>query len=134
MKKFEDVVWTENKENHEKGTIIDALKQRFRTLINGNEKPIDIEDRYELDSCRTLVYEDISEWVIKNKPNNADAAFLVRFHTKENPKYPIMVALMFLEGKNLLLGREYLKKIVYCTFIDEDINKMFDGKESLILK
>jgi hypothetical protein len=132
MKKFEDEVWTER---DKKKSVIESLKEKLDTFISDkNANSISIEDRYEMESCRTLTYEKVMEWIFKNRPENIDSAFLVRFKTKKNPTYPIMVAIMFLEEKHILLGKDYLKKINYCTFLDNELDNLFDGKESVILE
>lgn len=66
MKDFEDEMdWTERKT--EKANFVAQIKERISRFLNGDPKAT-TEDRYELESCRTLELESVSEWIIRNKP------------------------------------------------------------------
>ena len=105
MKKYEDVVWTEKPQ---KRSFKDEIKEKLKRLLNSVE--IEEEDRYELESCKTLTYDSVVSWLMLNKPNNFDAALLHRFKSCKNKKFPLVVSIVYIADDKPLLGREYLKK------------------------
>lgn len=132
MKIFEDEMgWTERKT--EKANFVAQIKERMARFLKGNPKAT-IEDRYELESCRTLELESISEWILRNKKDEYDGALLVRMKDVKISAFPLVVGIMFLHDNKVCLGKENLKKIVHCTYLSEELNDMFEGKESLIIK
>lgn len=132
MKNFEEEMgWTEKRT--EKANFVAQIKERIFRFLNGDPKAT-TEDRYELESCRTLELESVSEWIIHNKNEEYDGALLVRMRETSISKFPIVVGIMFLCGDKVCLGKEHLKKIVHCTYLSEELNNMFEGKESLIIK
>lgn len=132
MKNFEaEMGWTERKT--EKSNFVAQIKERILCFLNGDPKAT-TEDRYELESCHTLEFEAVSEWILRNKNEEYDGALLVRLKEQKMSKFPIVVGIMFLHENKVCLGKEHLKKIVHCTYLSEELNTMFEGKESLIIK
>lgn len=132
MKNFEDEMgWTERKT--EKANFVAQIKERMARFLKGDSKAT-IEDRYELESCRTLELESISEWILRNKKDEYNGALLVRMKDVKISAFPLVVGIMFLHDNKVCLGKENLKKIVHCTYLSEELNDMFEGKESLIIK
>uniref|UniRef100_UPI003FEE386B hypothetical protein n=1 Tax=Alloprevotella sp. TaxID=1872471 RepID=UPI003FEE386B len=132
MKNFEDEMgWTERKT--EKANFVAQIKERMARFLKGDPKAT-VEDRYELESCRTLELESISEWILRNKKEEYDGALLVRMKDVKISTFPFVVGIMFLHDNKVCLGKEHLKKIVHCTYLSEELNDMFEGKESLIIK
>lgn len=132
MKNFEDEMgWTERKT--EKANFVAQIKERMARFLKGDPKAT-IEDRYELESCRTLELESISEWILRNKKDEYNGALLVRMKDVKISAFPLVVGIMFLHDNKVCLGKENLKKIVHCTYLSEELNDMFEGKESLIIK
>ena len=132
MKNFEEEMgWTEKK--IEKANFVAQIKERIFRFLSDDSK-VTAEDRYELESCRTLEYESITEWILRNKKDEYTGALLVRMREKRNSAFPIIVGIMFMQDNKACLGKEHLKKIVHCKYLSEDLNEMFDGKESLIIK
>jgi|GEM_PF-1914741 len=132
MKNFEDEMgWTERKT--EKANFVAQIKERMARFLKGDPKAT-VEDRYELESCRTLELESISEWILRNKKEEYDGALLVRMKDVKISAFPLVVGIMFLHDNKVCLGKENLKKIVHCTYLSEELNDMFEGKESLIIK
>lgn len=133
MKNYEDEMgWTEKK--NEKPDFVAHIKERIVRLLSKNDQQATIEDRYELESCRTLEYESVSEWLLRNKTDEYDGALLVRMRDNRADNFPLVVGIMFLHDNKVCLGKEHLKKIVHCTYLSEELDKMFEGKESLIIK
>ena len=132
MKNFEDEMgWTERKT--EKANFVAQIKERMARFLKGDPKAT-VEDRYELESCRTLELESISEWILRNKKEDYDGALLVRIKHVKISTFPLIVGIMFLHDNKVCLGKEHLKKIVHCTYLSDELNDMFEGKESLIIK
>ena len=132
MKNFEDEMgWTERKT--EKANFVAQIKERMARFLKGDPKAT-VEDRYELESCRTLELESISEWILRNKKEDYDGALLVRMKDGKISTFPLVVGIMFLHDNKVCLGKEHLKKIVHCTYLSDELNDMFEGKESLIIK
>ena len=132
MKNFEDEMgWTERKT--EKANFVAQIKERMARFLKGDPKAT-VEDRYELESCRTLELESISEWILRNKKEDYDGALLVRMKDVKISTFPLIVGIMFLHDNKVCLGKEQLKKIVHCTYLSDELNDMFEGKESLIIK
>lgn len=134
MKEFQDELWVEHPQPAKQSSAIQRIKERIARLGSSNEKGISVEDRYELESVRTLTFESVSAWILKNKTSDYDGAFLVRMRHDVDVKFPITVGIMFLKGKEVALGRDHMKKIIHCTFLDQDLNDSFQGGESVILK
>jgi len=133
MKNYEEEMgWTEKKV--EKNDYVAQIKERLLRLISRKDSQATVEDRYELESCRTLEYENVSEWILRNKKDEYDGALLVRIRDKQPSQFPIIVGIMFLRDNQVCLGKEHNKKIVHCAFLSEELDKLFEGKESLILK
>lgn len=133
MKNFEsEMGWTERKV--EKQDLIAQIKERIINLLSKKDAQVSVEDKYELESCRTLEYEMITDWILRNKTENYDAALLVRFRKKQASQFPIVVGIMFLHDNQVCFGKEHNKKIVHCTYLSDELDKLFEGKESLILK
>lgn len=134
MKRFEDEMsWTERQEKSSK-SILEFIKERIVSVLSNSKQQKLVEDRYELETCRTLSYESVTGWILRNKTDNSDGALLVRLRNDREKDFPIVVSVMFLQNNQVLLGKEYLKKIYHCAFLEEELNKMFDGKESLIIR
>ena len=132
MKNFADEMgWTERKT--EKANFVAQIKERMARFLKGDPKAT-VEDRYELESCRTLELESISEWILRNKKEDYDGALLVRMKDVKISTFPLVVGIMFLHDNKVCLGKEHLKKIVHCTYLSDELNDMFEGKESLIIK
>ena len=132
MKNFADEMgWTERKT--EKANFVAQIKERMARFLKGDPKAT-VEDRYELESCRTLELESISEWILRNKKEDYDGALLVRMKDVKISTFPLIVGIMFLHDNKVCLGKEHLKKIVHCTYLSDELNDMFEGKESLIIK
>ena len=132
MKNFEDEMgWTERKT--EKANFVAQIKERMARFLKGDPKAT-VEDRYGLESCRTLELESISEWILRNKKEDYDGALLVRMKDVKISTFPLIVGIMFLHDNKVCLGKEHLKKIVHCTYLSDELNDMFEGKESLIIK
>lgn len=132
MKNYEDEMgWTEKKQ--EDAGFVAQIKNRIDRIING-ERKISVEDRYELESSKTLSFESVSEWILRNKQDEYDGALLVRMKGNKNTAFPNVVGIMFLRDNQVCLGKEHLKKIVHCVYLSEDLNTMFEGKDSLIIK
>lgn len=132
MKNYEDEMgWTEKKQ--EESGFVSQIKNRINRIIN-SERKVSVEDRYELESCKTLTFESVSEWILRNKQDEYDGALLVRMKGKENTTFPNVVGIMFLKNNEVCMGKEHLKKIVHCVYLSEDLNTMFEGKDSLIIK
>lgn len=132
MKNFEDEMgWTERKT--EKANFVAQIKERMARFLKGDPKAT-VEDRYELESCRTLELESISEWILRNKKEDYDGALLVRMKDVKISTFPLVVGIMFLHDNKVCLGKEHLKKIVHCIYLSDELNDMFEGKESLIIK
>ena len=133
MKNYEEEMgWTEKKA--EKNDFVAQIKERLLRLLSKNDPQTIIEDCYELESCRTLEYEKVSEWIIRNKMEEYDGALLVRIREKQPSQFPIIVGIMFLHDNRVCLGKEHRKKIIHCTYLSEELDRLFEGKESLILK
>lgn len=132
MKNYEDEMgWTEKKQKD--SGFVAQIKNRIDQIING-ERKISVEDRYELESSKTLSFESVSEWILRNKQDEYDGALLVRMKGNKNTAFPNVVGIMFLKDNQVCLGKEHLKKIVHCVYLSEDLNTMFEGKDSLIIK
>lgn len=132
MKNYEDEMgWTEKKQKD--SGFVAQIKNRIDQIING-ERKISVEDRYELESSKTLSFESVSEWILRNKQDEYDGALLVRMKGNKNTAFPNVVGIMFLRDNQVCLGKEHLKKIVHCVYLSEDLNTMFEGKDSLIIK
>ena len=132
MKNFEDEMgWTERKT--EKANFVAQIKERMARFLKGDPKAT-VEDRYALESCRTLELESISEWILRNKKEDYDGALLVRMKDVKISTFPLIVGIMFLHDNKVCLGKEHLKKIVHCTYLSDELNDMFEGQESLIIK
>ena len=127
------MTWTEKHESSQKSQI-PRIKEFIISLLSRQKKQTLVEDRYELEACKTLKYEDVSGWILKNKTDEADGALLVRLREEQDLNYPIVIAIMFLQNNHVLLGRENMKKIVHCKYLEEELNAMFAGKESLIIR
>lgn len=134
MKEFQEELWVERPHSAQKISPLQKVKERIARLGSSKESPISVEDRYELESVRTLTFESVSEWIIKNKSEEYDGALIVRMRHDSDEKFPLTVGIMFLKGKEVVLGREHIKKIVHCTFLDNDLNDTFQGGDSVILK
>lgn len=133
MKNYEDEMgWTEKKV--EKNDFVSQIKEKLLHILSRDDDQAIEEDRYELESCRTLEYERVSEWILKNKTDGYDGALLVRLRASKTSQFPIVVGIMFLHDNQVCLGRDHNKKIVHCTYLSEELDKLFNGKESLILK
>lgn len=133
MKNFEDEMgWTERK--IERQDYVAQIKERIIKLLSKKNAQASIEDKYELESCRTLEYEMVTDWILRNKTEENDGALLVRLREKNTTQFPIVVGIMFLHENQVCLGKEHNKKIVHCTYLSEELDKLFEGKESLILK
>lgn len=130
MQSYENVVWTEKPR---KMTILEEIRERLKVLLDPSET-ISVEDRYELESCRTLTYDNVVTWLTANKPSNFDGAMLYRFKSNKNKVFPIVVSIVFISNDQPLFGREYLKKLIHCTYLDDDLNKLFNSKDSIIVK
>lgn len=130
MQKFEKVIWTEKPR---KMSILESIRESIMNLLNTSET-ISVEDRYELESCRTLTYDSVVTWLMANRPSNFDGAMLYRLKSDRNKVFPTLVSIVFVANDQPLLGREYLKKIIYCTYLDEELDKLFNGKDSIIVK
>ena len=130
MQKFEKVVWTETPR---KMTILDDIRERLRGLL-GTQETISVEDRYELESCRTLTYDNVVTWLMANKPANFDGAMLYRFKSDKNKVFPLVLSVVYISNDQPLFGRQYLKKLIHCTFMDEELDNLFNGKDSVIVK
>lgn len=130
MQKFEKVVWTEKPR---KMTILEEIRERLRGLL-GTQESISVEDRYELESCRTLTYDNVVTWLMANKPTNFDGAMLYRFISDKNKVFPLVLSIVYISNDQPLFGRQYLKKLIHCTFMDEELDNLFNGKDSVIVK
>lgn len=130
MQKFEKVVWTEKPR---KVTILEEIRERLKGLL-GTPETISVEDRYELESCRTLTYDNVVTWLMNNKPVNFNGAMLYRFKSDKNKVFPIVVSIVFISNDQPLFGRNYLKKLIHCSFMDEELDSLFNGKDSVIVK
>lgn len=130
MQKFEKIIWTEKPR---KMTLLEEIRERLKKLI-GNSEAITVEDRYELESCRTLAYSDVVSWMMNNQPSNFDGAMLYRFKSDKNKTFPIVLSIVFISNDQPLLGRDYLKKLIHCTYLDDELDKLFNGKDSIIVK
>lgn len=130
MQKFEKVVWTEKPR---KMTILDEIRERLQGLL-GTQETISVEDRYELESCRTLTYDNVVTWLMANKPANFDGAMLYRFKNDKNKVFPLVLSVVYISNDQPLFGRQYLKKLIHCTFMDEELDNLFNGKDSVIVK
>lgn len=130
MQKFEQIVWTEKPR---KLTVLEAIQERIKSVLGISEAITD-EDRYELESCRTLTYESVVSWLFANKPSNFDAAFLHRFKSEKNSIFPIVVSIVYILNDQPLWGRNYLKKLIHCTYMDDELDKLFNGNDSVIVK
>lgn len=129
MKKYEDVIWTEKVQ---KRSFKEEIKEKLKRFIDSTE--IEEEDRYELEACRTLTYDAVVSWLMLNKPRNFDAALLHRFKSSRNKKFPLAISIVYIADDKPLFGREYLKKMIYCTYIDNELDDLFNGKDSIIVK
>jgi hypothetical protein len=132
MKDFKDEFWVESTPKN--ASVLSRIKDRLLSVEKSSKEGPTVEDRYELESIRTLSYQMVSEWIIHNKKDEYDGALLVRIREKKESTYPITVGIMFLQGKEVCLGREHIKKIVHCSYIDQDLNDLFQGEESVIIK
>lgn len=130
MQKFEKVVWTEKPR---KMTILDDIRERLQGLL-GTQETISVEDRYELESCRTLTYDNVVTWLMANKPTNFEGAMLYRFKSDKNKVFPLVLSVVYISNDQPLFGRQYLKKLIHCTFMDEELDNLFNGKDSVIVK
>ena len=130
MQKFEKVVWTEKPR---KMTSLDDIRERLQGLL-GTQETISVEDRYELESCRTLTYDNVVTWLMANKPANFDGAMLYRFKSDKNKVFPLVLSVVYISNDQPLFGRQYLKKLIHCTFMDEELDNLFNGKDSVIVK
>ena len=95
---------------------------------------ISVEERYELESCRTLTYDSVVSWLMANKPAMFDGALLYRFKSEKNEIFPIVVSIVYIVNDQPMLGKDYLKKIIHCAYMDDDLDALFNGKESVIVK
>lgn len=130
MKTFEKEVWTEKTR---KKTILEEIRESLRSLL-GTSDAITVEDRYELESCRTLTYEEVVSWLMANKPSNFEGAMLYRFKSDKNKVFPIGISIVYISNDQPLFGRKYSKKLVHCSYLDEELDNLFNGKESIIVK
>ena len=130
MKKFENEIWTEKPR---KLTFLEEIKERLRRFL-GNPDVISVEERYELESCRTLTYDSVVSWLMANKPAMFDGALLYRFKSEKNEIFPIVVSIVYIVNDQPMLGKDYLKKIIHCAYMDDDLDALFNGKESVIVK
>jgi hypothetical protein len=126
-----------NREPKEQNTsIISAIKKRLIDMLSqGQTQLIEQDDRYEMESCQELSYEQISDWVLKYKPAEADSVLLVNMpNEQKKSKYRILIGVVFISQNQILLNAKYIKKIIYCNSINFDLKELFAGKESVILK
>lgn len=130
MKSFEEQM---KKSAGPQGGIVQTICERLSSLISPKNGEIEVEDRYELESCKVLTYESVVAWLMKNKPANFDSALMVRYQDPKNKVFPCVVGLVFISGDNVLLGKDFLKKIIYCRTFDRDIEKLFGNNNSVIL-
>lgn len=130
MKTFENQMWTECSQK----SPWEEMRTRIKHLIYGLDETIEEDDRYELESCRTLTYKEVVDWLIKNKPSDFDEALLYRYKSERNIIYPIVLSIVFVKDSKPLLGRNYLKKIYYCSFLDVDLDKLFAGEDKVLVK
>ena len=130
MKTFENQLWTERPQK----SPWEEMKERVKHLIFGLDETINEDERYELESCRTLTYKNVVEWLMKNKPVDFDEALLYRYKSERNKKYPIVLSIVFVKDSKPLLGGDYLKKIYYCTFLDADLDNLFTGDDKVLVK
>lgn len=130
MKRFEKIIGAEKSR---KGSVLDKIRERIKTLLSNSEN-ISVEDRYELESCRTLTYENVVTWLLANKPLNFDGALLYRFKSENNKVFPFIFAIVYISNDMPLMGRDYSKKLIYCTSMDAELDNLFNGKESVIVK
>ena len=114
-------------------TILDEIRERLQGLL-GTQETISVEDRYELESCRTLTYDNVVTWLMANKPANFDGAMLYRFKNDKNKVFPLVLSVVYISNGQPLFGRQYLKKLIHCTFMDEELDNLFNGKDSVIVK
>lgn len=130
MQKFENVVWGEK---NPKKTILDKIRECINGLL-GNHETISVEDRYELEACRILTYDNVVTWLMANRPSNFDGAMLYRFKSEKNKTFPIIVSIVFVLNDQPLLGSNFSKKLIHCSYFDQELEKLFNGKESIIVK
>lgn len=126
--------WTEKKRSTQDQSIVVQIKERILRVLSENEQDITEEDKYELESCHTLEFESVSNWILRNKTDFYDSALLVRIRKEGDFKFPITVSLMFIHDNQVCLGKEHSKKIIHCAYLSEELDEMFEGKDSLIIK
>ena len=132
MKDFKNELWVEASQKN--ASVLSCIKNRLLSIEKPSKDGPTVEDRYELESVRTLSYQMVSEWIIHNKKDEYNGALLVRIREKKESTYPITIGIMLLQGREICLGREHIKKIVHCSYIDQDLNDLFQGEESVIIK
>jgi hypothetical protein len=130
MQRFEKLVGTEKTRRM---TIFNEIRERIKALL-GAPETISVEDRYELESCRTLTYDDVVTWLFANKPSDFDGALLYRFKNERNKVFPVVVTIVYVSNDNPLFGRGYLKKLIHCTYMDEELENLFNGRDFIIVK
>ena len=105
MKSFEEeMTWTEKHESSQKSQI-PRIKEFIISLLSRQKKQTLVEDRYELEACKTLKYEDVSEIV-----SDTWIDYLVRMSTanmkvalgRSRSKYTIEGSNVSLDGDTLL--------------------------------
>lgn len=133
MKTYEEVMSSVSQEKTKQRSGVSQLIERLKRLFD-DEEQTSAEDRYELESCSILSYENLSNWILNNKTDEYDAAFLVHFIDKKQKKFPHVIGVMFMKEHGVLLGKEHSKKIYHCSSIGNDLLEMFNGHDSLIIK
>lgn len=133
MDTFDDKLNGFSKQNP---SVISAIKERIFEMLGFDQKQFEEkEDKYELESCLGLSYEQVADWSVKHKPKDADSVLLVNFSNPEKKsKYKTIIGIVFLSGNKVLLNANYIKKVVYCVSISDDLKELFAGNESVILK
>lgn len=63
MKEFQDELWVEHPQPAKQSSAIQKIKERIARLVASSEKSISVEDKYELESVRTLSFESVSAWI-----------------------------------------------------------------------
>lgn len=133
MKSYEEELSYVSKETSRQRSGVYQVIERLKKLFDDDEQT-SAEDCYELESCGLLSYESLSTWILKNKTDEYDAAFLVHFTDKKQKKFPHVIGVMYMKDNGVLLGKDHAKKIYHCSEIGSDLLEMFNGNNSLIIK
>lgn len=114
-----------------------SLKDKIRIAVDRllhMDDGLTVEDKYELESCKLLTYENLFVWTKTNAPSDFEGALLCRFKSVKSKMFPLMVSVVYLLNDQPLLGKEYSKKIFYCAAVDGDLEQLFNGKDLVIIE